>query len=61
MGSFNDWVRGSYLSESNNRQVADVANHIMTGAAFLYRIQSLKVQGLQMPTYYSEYRPVTFD
>jgi trans-AT polyketide synthase/acyltransferase/oxidoreductase domain-containing protein len=61
MGSFNDWVRGSYLSESNNRQVVDVANHIMTGAAFLYRIQSLKVQGLQMPTYYSEYRPVTFD
>ncbi|NEU80619.1 PfaD family polyunsaturated fatty acid/polyketide biosynthesis protein [Nostoc sp. UIC 10630] len=61
MGSFNDWVRGSYLSESNNRQVVDVANHIMTGAAFLYRIQSLKVQGLQMPAYYSEYRPVTFN
>ncbi|MGF1934229.1 MAG: PfaD family polyunsaturated fatty acid/polyketide biosynthesis protein [Nostoc sp. ChiQUE02] len=61
MGSFNDWVRGSYLSESNNRQVVDVANHIMTGAAFLYRIQSLKIQGLQMPAYYSEYRPVTFN
>ncbi|MEH1953052.1 MAG: PfaD family polyunsaturated fatty acid/polyketide biosynthesis protein [Nostoc sp.] len=59
MGSFNDWVRGSYLSESNNRQVVDVANHIMTGAAFLYRMQSLKIQGLQMPAYYSEYRPTT--
>ncbi|MBD2521867.1 PfaD family polyunsaturated fatty acid/polyketide biosynthesis protein [Nostoc sp. FACHB-133] len=59
MGSFNDWVRGSYLSDSNNRQVVDVANHIMTGAAFLYRIQSLKIQGLQMPAYYSEYRPTT--
>ncbi|MGJ5630799.1 PfaD family polyunsaturated fatty acid/polyketide biosynthesis protein [Nostoc sp. CALU 1950] len=58
MGSFNDWVRGSYLSESNNRQVVDIANHIMTGAAFLYRMQSLKIQGLQMPAYYSEYRPV---
>ncbi|MBN3905275.1 MAG: PfaD family polyunsaturated fatty acid/polyketide biosynthesis protein [Nostoc sp. NMS1] len=61
MGSFNDWVRGSYLSEPNNRQVVDVANHIMTGAAFLYRIQSLKIQGLQMPDYYSEYRPDTFN
>ncbi|MHC5738252.1 PfaD family polyunsaturated fatty acid/polyketide biosynthesis protein [Nostoc sp.] len=61
MGSFNDWVRGSYLSESNNRQVVDVANHIMTGAAFLYRMQSLKIQGLQMPAYYSEYRPTTFN
>ncbi|MFN6560915.1 MAG: PfaD family polyunsaturated fatty acid/polyketide biosynthesis protein [Nostoc sp. ChiSLP01] len=60
MGSFNDWVRGSYLSDSKNRHVVDIANHIMTGAAFLYRIQSLKIQGLQMPAYYSEYRPVNF-
>ncbi|MBC1219229.1 PfaD family polyunsaturated fatty acid/polyketide biosynthesis protein [Nostoc sp. UCD121] len=61
MGSFNDWVRGSYLSEPNNRHVVDVANHMMTGAAFLYRMQSLKIQGLQMPAYYSEYRPATFN
>lgn len=60
MGSFNDWVRDSYLSDSKNRHVVDVANHIMTGAAFLYRIQSLKIQGLQMPAFYSEYRPVNF-
>ncbi|BAY76694.1 2-nitropropane dioxygenase, NPD [Nostoc linckia NIES-25] len=60
MGSFNDWARGSYLSDSKNRHVVDVANHIMTGAAFLYRIQSLKIQGLQMPASYSEYRPVYF-
>jgi len=60
MGSFNDWVRGSYLSDSKNRHVVDVANHIMTGAAFLYRIQSLKIQGLQMPASYSEYRPFNF-
>ncbi|MDZ8027577.1 MAG: PfaD family polyunsaturated fatty acid/polyketide biosynthesis protein [Nostoc sp. DedQUE11] len=60
MGSFNDWVRGSYLSDSKNRNVVDVANHIMTGAAFLYRIQSFKIQGLQMPASYSEYRPFNF-
>ncbi|MBX9255857.1 PfaD family polyunsaturated fatty acid/polyketide biosynthesis protein [Desmonostoc muscorum CCALA 125] len=60
MGSFNDWVRGSYLSDSKNRHVVDVANHIMTGAAFLYRIQNLKIQGLQMPASYSEYRPANF-
>lgn len=57
MGSFNDWVRGSYLAEPHNRKVVDVANHIMTGAAFLYRMQSLKIQGLQLPDYYSQYRP----
>ncbi|MBW4563934.1 MAG: PfaD family polyunsaturated fatty acid/polyketide biosynthesis protein [Mojavia pulchra JT2-VF2] len=58
MGGFNDWVRGSYLSEPQNRKVVDVANHIMTGAAFLYRIQSLKFQGLQIPDSYSQYRPL---
>ncbi|MDZ8079617.1 MAG: PfaD family polyunsaturated fatty acid/polyketide biosynthesis protein [Nostoc sp. DcaGUA01] len=58
MGSFNDWVRGSYLSDPNNRRVVDVADQIMTGAAFLYRIQSLKIQGLQVSDYYSQYQPV---
>ncbi|MDZ8053966.1 MAG: PfaD family polyunsaturated fatty acid/polyketide biosynthesis protein [Aulosira sp. ZfuVER01] len=59
MGSFNDWVRGTYLAEPQNRKVVDVANHLMTGAAFLYRIQSLKFQGLQIPDYYSQYRPAS--
>ncbi|MBD2449323.1 PfaD family polyunsaturated fatty acid/polyketide biosynthesis protein [Nostoc sp. FACHB-152] len=57
MGGFNDWVRGSYLAEPQNRTVVDVADHIMKGAAFLYRIQNLKIQGLQIPDYYTQYRP----
>ncbi|MDJ0734302.1 MAG: PfaD family polyunsaturated fatty acid/polyketide biosynthesis protein [Nostocaceae cyanobacterium] len=57
MGGFNDWVKGSYLSEPNNRRVADVANHIMMGAAYLLRIQNLKMQGLQIPHAYSHYYP----
>ncbi|MFQ4140981.1 PfaD family polyunsaturated fatty acid/polyketide biosynthesis protein [Chlorogloeopsis sp. ULAP02] len=57
MGSFNDWVRGSYLAEPNNRKVVDIANQIMKGSAFLYRMQSLKIQGLQMPAYYTNYPP----
>ncbi|MEO0844300.1 MAG: 2-nitropropane dioxygenase, partial [Cyanobacteria bacterium J06643_5] len=60
MGSFNDWVRGSYLSESNNRHVVDVAKQIMKGASYLYRIQSLKMQGLYIDNFYSGYQPVTF-
>ncbi|MBW4670216.1 MAG: PfaD family polyunsaturated fatty acid/polyketide biosynthesis protein [Cyanomargarita calcarea GSE-NOS-MK-12-04C] len=58
MGSFNDWVRGSYMAEQNNRKVVDVANHIMTGATFLYRMQSLKIQGLQVPIQLGQYRPI---
>lgn len=57
MGSFNDWVRDTYLAESRNRRVVDIAQHIMTGAAFLYRIHSLKIQGLQIPEYYTHYYP----
>jgi trans-AT polyketide synthase, acyltransferase and oxidoreductase domains len=49
MGAFNDWVRGSYLEDYHNRRVADVAEQIMQGAAYLYRIQSLKLQGVQFP------------
>ncbi len=58
MGSFNDWVRGSYLSESSNRRVVDVAEQIMRGTAFLYRIQNLNLQGLQLPSHSSQYQPI---
>jgi len=58
MGSFNEWVRGSYLADPQARHVVDVAHHIMTGAAYLYRLQSLKVQGLQIPAHYGYYCPV---
>lgn len=58
MGSFNEWVRGSYLAEPQARHVVDVAHHIMTGAAYLYRLQSLKFQGLQMPAHNGYYCPV---
>lgn len=58
MGAFNDWVKGSYLAEPDNRRVVDVAHHIMTGAAYLYRLQSLKMQGLFLPEFYSHYHPV---
>ncbi len=47
MGAFNDWVRGTYLENYENRRAADVAEHIMTGAAYLYRIQHLTMQGVE--------------
>jgi trans-AT polyketide synthase/acyltransferase/oxidoreductase domain-containing protein len=47
MGSFNDWVKGSYLEDYNNRHAADVAEQIMQGASYLYRVQALKMQGVE--------------
>ena len=58
MGAFNDWVRGSYLEPPQNRHVVDVAYHIMTGAAFLYRVQQLRAQGVQLPSKSAFYKPM---
>jgi trans-AT polyketide synthase, acyltransferase and oxidoreductase domains len=57
MGAFNDWVRGSYLSDSDNRRVADLAHHMMTGVTYLHRIYGLKMQGLHMPAHFNQYHP----
>ncbi|HEX7621688.1 MAG TPA: PfaD family polyunsaturated fatty acid/polyketide biosynthesis protein [Anaerolineales bacterium] len=58
MGSFNDWVRGTYLAKPENRRVVDVALQILTGAACQYRLQALKLQGLQVPPELEQYYPV---
>ncbi|HMD89366.1 MAG TPA: PfaD family polyunsaturated fatty acid/polyketide biosynthesis protein [Anaerolineaceae bacterium] len=57
MGTFNDWTRGSYLAEPQNRHVVDVACHILTGCAYLYRLQALKLQGLRVAPALEYYRP----
>jgi PfaD family protein len=57
MGAFNDWVRGAHLEQPEQRRVADVARHIMTGAAFLYRVQALQTQGLRLPAHCTQYHP----
>ena len=57
MGAFNDWARGTYLEDPVKRRVADVAGQIMDGAAFHYRVQSLRIQGLQLPAALLNWRP----
>jgi trans-AT polyketide synthase, acyltransferase and oxidoreductase domains len=55
MGTFNDWVRGTYMEKWDNRKVADVALQIMTGAAYQYRARSLEMQGILLPTQATRY------
>jgi trans-AT polyketide synthase, acyltransferase and oxidoreductase domains len=47
MGAFNDWVRGSYLEQPGNRRIADVAHHIMSGAAHCYRLSLERLQAAE--------------
>jgi trans-AT polyketide synthase, acyltransferase and oxidoreductase domains len=57
MGSFNAWVEGTYLAKPDNRRVEDIARHLMQGAAILYRLHNLSLQGLQLSTNYWHYSP----
>ena len=57
MGAFNDWVKGTYLEAYQNREVADVAEQIMQGAAYMYRVQTLKMQGVEFPVELERYVP----
>ncbi|MEE1931389.1 PfaD family polyunsaturated fatty acid/polyketide biosynthesis protein [Streptomyces sp. TRM 70351] len=61
MGSFNDWVTGSYLRNPANRRVADVARHLMRGAAFHTRVARLRVAGARLPASAADYRPAPLE
>ena len=57
MGAFNNWVKGTYLENYENRQAVDIAENIMLGAAYLYRVQALKMQGVNMPLEWMKVAP----
>lgn len=57
MGSFNEWVQGTYLETVENRFVVDVIGQILTGAAYLKRVGMLKAQGVRLPSSLEMYYP----
>ncbi len=57
IGSFNDWTRGTYLAEAENRSVVDSALQILTGSAYLARIQSLRNAGAEVSSALATYNP----
>lgn len=48
MGAFNDWVRGTDLEDYRNRKAAVVAERIMSETALLWRMNTLKMQGVSL-------------
>jgi PfaD family protein len=58
MGAFNDWARGTRLEKPENRRVVDVADDLMWGAAYLYRLNQLTLQGFNLPTTWERYRDI---
>jgi PfaD family protein len=57
MGAFNDWAAGSYLAAPANRRVAEVAHHLMQGAAYHVRTGQLQLAGVRLPASCVDYRP----
>jgi len=57
MGIFNEWVHNTYLAQVHNRRVVDVNLHILTGAAYLFRLRMLQAQGLAFPSSLEMYYP----
>lgn len=49
MGAFNQWTKGTHLEKAENRKVAEVAMHILDGAAYLNRINIIKSQTPLLP------------
>jgi trans-AT polyketide synthase, acyltransferase and oxidoreductase domains len=49
MGAFNTWVKGTPFEDYQKRKVADIAEYIMRGAAYYYRINYLKNLGIFLP------------
>lgn len=55
LGAFNSWVKGTYLADYQKRTAVDVATHMLKGAAYLQRINQLKMQGLSLSTELASY------
>ena len=58
MGAFNDWTRGTYLAEPENRRVVDVNRQLIQGALYLQRLQNLQSQGVYFPPSFAGIKPI---
>jgi trans-AT polyketide synthase/acyltransferase/oxidoreductase domain-containing protein len=49
MGAFNEWTRGTFLAQPENRDVVTVALNLLVGGAALTRAGWLRAQGVPLP------------
>lgn len=57
MGSFNKWVENTHLARPDQRKVADIAKHILLGAAYESRVQHLRQLEYPYAHQLRSYRP----
>ncbi|MBN2358777.1 MAG: PfaD family polyunsaturated fatty acid/polyketide biosynthesis protein [Deltaproteobacteria bacterium] len=57
IGSFNAWVKGSFLEDPARREVVQIARNLLEGAAVLSRAQQLRCYGLPVPSSAFQFLP----
>ena len=57
MGAFNDWVRGSFLEQPENRGAVQIALNLLEGACVVQRAGQLRGFGLAVPAAAYDFRP----
>jgi len=58
MGAFNEWTKGTFLAQPENRQAVTVALNLIFGAAVMTRINVLNNQGICFPTEVTQLPPL---
>jgi hypothetical protein len=57
MGSFNAWVKGSFLEPVEARTVTQIARNVLEGAAHATRAQQWRSHGVPVPAAAFDFRP----
>jgi trans-AT polyketide synthase, acyltransferase and oxidoreductase domains len=57
MGTFNDWVHGTYLEGPEQRHIVDINRQLLHGCTYQYRVQQVLVAGGSLPTEIRTYYP----
>jgi PfaD family protein len=58
MGAFNEWARGTFLQDPKERTAALVGMNILIGAAYLTRLNILRVQGAPLGADLARFAPL---
>jgi PfaD family protein len=61
IGAFNQWVKGSFLQQPENRRVVVVAMNLLYGAAVVTRVNWLKHQGSVLPAGMAHFSPLPLE
>ena len=58
IGAFNEWVKGTFLEEPENRKVVTVALNLLLGAAIRARVNWILNQGVELPAGVGTFSPL---